>query len=81
MLRVLANNHNFAFALDDFAFFANRFYRRPNFHCILLRFGSYGMKTAIILPFFRRLFGLKFKEADINFGSYRELEKIILEKK
>ena len=40
-----------------------------------------GMKTAIILPFFRRLFRLKFKEADINFGSYRELEKIILEKK
>ena len=40
-----------------------------------------GMKSAIILPFFRRLFRLKYKEADICFGNYKEFQKIILEKK
>jgi len=29
---VLANNHHFAVAFDDFAFFTNRFYRRSNLH-------------------------------------------------
>ena len=40
-----------------------------------------GMKTAIILPFFRRIFHLKYREADICFGNYKEFQKIILEKK
>ncbi len=40
-----------------------------------------GMRTAIILPFFRRLFKLKYPEADICFGSYKEFQEIILEKK
>ena len=33
---VLANHHDAAFALDDFAFLANGFYRRPNFHLCFL---------------------------------------------
>lgn len=40
-----------------------------------------GMKTAIILPFLKRLFHKEYSEADINFGSYRELQKIVLEQK
>ena len=34
MLGVFANNHYFAFSLDDFALLANLFYRRPYFHFI-----------------------------------------------
>lgn len=34
MLGVFANNHDFAFSLNDFALLANLFYRRPNFHFI-----------------------------------------------
>jgi hypothetical protein len=38
MFCILANHHNFSMSFDDFAFFTNRFYRRPYFHvhCLLI---------------------------------------------
>jgi putative hydrolase of the HAD superfamily len=38
-----------------------------------------GLKTAYIMPLWRRLLGFKLKQADISFGSYRQLRKIVLE--
>ncbi|MDR2897680.1 MAG: HAD family hydrolase [Spirochaetaceae bacterium] len=40
---------------------------------------SAGMKTAYIMPLWRRLLGLKLKQADISFGTYRQLANIVLE--
>lgn len=36
VLRVLTDNSDCALSLDDLTFFANRFYGRPNLHCISL---------------------------------------------
>ncbi len=38
-----------------------------------------GMKTAYIMPFWRRILRLPLKEADISFKSYRQLQKIVLQ--
>lgn len=40
---------------------------------------SAGMKTAYIMPFWRRLFNIPLKEADISFRNYRQLQKIVLQ--
>ena len=37
-----------------------------------------GMKTAYLLPFWRRILGLKLPQADISFKNYRQLQKIVL---
>lgn len=37
-----------------------------------------GMKTAYLMPFWRRLFGLKLRHADISFKNYRQLQEIVL---
>lgn len=37
-----------------------------------------GMKTAYLLPFWRRILGLKLPLADISFNNYRKLQKIVL---
>ncbi|MDR1748682.1 MAG: HAD family hydrolase [Spirochaetaceae bacterium] len=37
-----------------------------------------GMKTAYIMPFWQRLFGFTSKQADISFGTYRQLQEIVL---
>lgn len=39
---------------------------------------SIGMKTAYILPYWKRTLHLTEKSADISFGNYRELQKIVL---
>jgi len=38
-----------------------------------------GMKTAYILPFWRKILHLPLKEADICFTNYRQLQKIVLQ--
>lgn len=38
-----------------------------------------GMKTAYILPFWRKILHLPLKEADICFSNYRQLQKIVLQ--
>lgn len=38
-----------------------------------------GMMTAYLEPFWRRLFGVHLKEADISFGNYRQFQKYALE--
>jgi len=38
-----------------------------------------GMKTAYILPLWRKIFHLPLKEADICFSNYRQLQKIVLQ--
>ncbi len=38
-----------------------------------------GMKTAYIMPFWRKIFNKKLKQADISFKNYRQLMKIVLE--
>ena len=40
MLGVLADNHDFAFSLDDLALLADLLYGRFNFHCIIIPFLS-----------------------------------------
>ncbi len=40
---------------------------------------SAGMKTAYLLPFWRRLFRKPLKEADISFADYRQLQDIVLQ--
>lgn len=38
-----------------------------------------GMKTAYIMPFWRKIFNSKLEQADISFKNYRQLKKIVLE--
>ncbi len=38
-----------------------------------------GMKTAYIMPFWRKIFNKKLRKADISFKSYRQLCKIVLQ--
>lgn len=38
-----------------------------------------GMKTAYIMNFWRRLFNIKCRKADISFKNYRQLKKIVLQ--
>lgn len=38
-----------------------------------------GMKTAYIMPFWRRIIGRKPLQADISFKNYRQLQKLVLE--
>jgi HAD superfamily hydrolase (TIGR01549 family) len=40
-----------------------------------------GMKSAFFEPFWRRLFHLPLREADISFNDYRQLQKIVLQYK
>ena len=40
---------------------------------------SVGMKTAYLLPKWRKLLNIKPAEADISFENYRQLQKIVLE--
>ena len=37
-----------------------------------------GMKTAYLMPFWRRLFNKPLPEADISYKNYRQLKKFIL---
>jgi hypothetical protein len=37
VLRILADDPNFSFSLDNLALFAHRLYRRPNLHNFLLK--------------------------------------------
>lgn len=37
-----------------------------------------GMKAAYLLPFWRKIFNLKLKEADISFKNYRQFVKLVL---
>ncbi len=39
---------------------------------------SAGMKTAYIMPLWRRLLGFTLKQADISFSTYRQLQEIVL---
>ena len=38
-----------------------------------------GMKTAYIMPFWRKILNKKLAQADISFKNYRQLKKIVLE--
>lgn len=37
-----------------------------------------GMKTAYIMPFWRKIFNIKLEQSDISFKNYRQLMKIVL---
>lgn len=41
--------------------------------------GNAGMKTAYLLPFWRRILHLRFRKADVCFESYRQLQDIVLQ--
>ena len=47
MLRIFADNHNFAFSLDYLALFADRLYRSSYFHSVS---SSYALPLQVILP-------------------------------